>query len=65
MRKEKGIINIMKIIIPNAPETKAETSAAIRIIRHNIGYPILSFLIFIIFLAGAKGNRTLHEIIHS
>ena len=65
MRNEKGIINRMKIIIPNPPETEAEISAAVRIIKHNIGYPILSFLIFIIFLAGAKGNRTLHEIIHS
>ena len=65
MRKAKGIINIRKIIIPKPPETRAEISAATRIIRHNIGYPIISFLIFIIFLAGAKGNRTLHEIIHS
>ena len=47
MRKAKGIINIRKIIIPKPPETRAEISAATRIIRHNIGYPILSFFIFI------------------
>ena len=49
------------MIIANPPETRAETSAAARIIKHNTGYPILSFFIFINTpcLAGEKGNRTL------
>ncbi|MAR37109.1 MAG: hypothetical protein CL715_01905 [Chloroflexi bacterium] len=54
MRKAKGIINRRKIIIPKPPETRAEISAATRIIRHNIGYPIISFLIFIIFFGGSE-----------
>ena len=35
--KDKGIIKRKKIIIANTPDTRAEISAAVSIIKHNIG----------------------------